>query len=68
MTKFKVEFVRRGGWEEPRTRTVNIPHNVENLQDYIMHKIYIAMEPSPKYRSTESAFWREWELLQYYKA
>lgn len=67
MSKYKVEFVRRGGGRE-YYRTIKVPRSFDgNIRDYIFHKLHMLLEPEPKYRHTEQAFNREWEILQYYK-
>ncbi len=65
MTQFRAELVRTCGGSVHK-RTIKIPHSVTGIRDCITHKLYMILQ-KPPYRCTEEAFWKNWELLQYYK-
>lgn len=64
--RFRAEVVRTCGGEVHK-RTINVPKSVSNVRDYITHKLYMLLQ-KPPHRCTEAAFWKSWELLQYYRA
>lgn len=67
MTKYKVEIIDQSG-ERHYIRTIKIPRLFDgNIREYLMSRMHKLIEPSPKYRHTFSAFWKEFTLLQYWK-
>jgi len=66
MTKFKIEIINKSG--QIKKRTILVPKSFDGtVKNYLMLKVHKLIEPEPKYRHTESAFWREWEVYEYYK-